>query len=431
MDLSPDDRAGLKSAFRRCRGETELLAEPLSAEDQTIQTMPDVSPTKWHLAHTSWFFETFLLKPFLKGYAELDPAYDYLFNSYYEQIGDKWLRAERGLLSRPSVDEVNNYRAYITAAMEKLIDSASAANWGECYRRIVLGIHHEWQHQELLLTDIKHVMAYNPLRPAVYPLAEGERQPKTPLREKFIAFDGGIRKIGFDEGERAFHFDNETPQHEKLLSPFKLSARLITNGDYLEFMSDGGYDRVALWLSDGWAVRKAQNWDSPLYWRKDEHQGWMEYTLGGEIPIDKDCPVTHISFYEALAFAQWANKRLPLEEEIEIASANLPRRGNLGRAVEHGAAKAVHPEAADGGGGLCQIYGDGWEWTQSPYAPYPNYQAEKGAIGEYNGKFMCNQFVLKGGSCATPAGQVRPSYRNFFPPDARWQFTAIRLADKA
>ncbi len=421
-------REELKEVFRQCRSHSVLLAEPLSAEDKTIQTMPDVSPTKWHLAHTSWFFETFLLQKFSPSYEPLNPNYSYLFNSYYEQIGDKWLRAERGLLSRPSVAEVMDYRTFINEKMNKLIDSASEKLWQEIAPLVALGIHHEWQHQELLLTDIKHVLAYNPRRPAAYPKAQS-KNASTSTALNFLSFEGGVHHIGQDENNNTFCFDNEAPCHQRFLQNFSLGERLITNGEYLEFIEDGGYKDVALWLSDGWAEKQKNNWDSPLYWRKDENEGWVEYSLAGEAPIDKNCPVIHISFYEAAAFARWANKRLPREEEIEVASAALPIQGNLGKMIEKDKAVAVGAEAASGLGGLEQIYGDGWEWTQSPYTPYPKYKAAKSALGEYNGKFMCNQLVLKGGSCATPLGQVRQTYRNFFHPNARWQFSAIRLAD--
>ena len=361
-----------------------------------------------------------------------NPDYSYLFNSYYEQIGDKWVRAERGLLSRPSVTDILHYRDFINEKVEKLCDQLTETLWQEAAPLVVLGIHHEWQHQELLLTDIKHVLAYNPLRPAAYPKAENKNISQA-AELKFLSLQGGIHTLGRDSRDRAFCFDNEAPQHKKLLPDFALSERLITNGEYLAFIEDGGYNNVALWLSDGWNERQNHNWQAPLYWRKDENLGWLEYQLCGEVPLDKNCPVTHISFYEAAAFARWADKRLPKEDEIELASSNLPIEGNLGKMIVGDKAQAVHPEPVPNPisnmGGLQQIYGDGWEWTQSPYAPYPKYKAEKTAIGEYNGKFMCNQFVLKGGSCATPEGQVRTTYRNFFPPNARWQFSAIRLAD--
>lgn len=426
-----DNAEQLHQTFQQSRAQTACLAAPLSPEDQTIQTMPEVSPTKWHLAHTSWFFETFLLKPFLPSYEELNPKYNYLFNSYYEQVGDKWTRAERGLLSRPSVNEVMDYRNYINDHMEKLLETAPAKIWQQVSERTRLGIHHEWQHQELLLTDIKHVLAYNPLHAAAYPrpaTSETNSPPASPL--DFISFEGGIQTLGAQPPNGAFAFDNETPCHKKLMQDFSLASRLVTNGEYLEFIEEGGYHNPALWLSDGWTEKNQHAWNAPLYWHKNENEGWQESTLFGDIPLNKAQPVIHLSFYEASAFANWAGKRLPLEEELEIASRNQPIKGNLGKLLdENQQAVGVHPKAAPEGSSLRQLYGDGWEWTQSPYTPYPQYRSAKNAIGEYNGKFMCNQFVLKGGSCATPEKQVRSTYRNFFPPNARWQFSALRLAD--
>lgn len=426
-----NSRDNVKAAFQECRMQSCALTKPLGVEDQTIQTMPDVSPTKWHLAHTSWFFETFLLKEFAADYQEFNPNYNYLFNSYYEQLGNKWARAERGLLSRPSVSEILEYRCYVNEKMSEMIDELDDFRWGEAYQRIILGINHEWQHQELLLTDIKHVLGFNPLRPAAYniSLEKFTGDNNAPLKLKFLPFENNIYEIGCNKSDTDFSFDNETPKHQKLLQPFCLSERLITNGEYLEFIEDGGYKTPSLWLSDGWKMIKKNNWCEPLYWRQDENLGWMEYTLGGEINLQKNCPVTHISFYEAEAFASWADKRLPREEEIEVASNNLPIQGNSAQLVGDGEVTPPHPKPAVIGNGLQQMYGDGWEWTQSAYAPYPKFKAEESAIGEYNGKFMCNQFVLKGGSCATPARQIRATYRNFFPPETRWQFSAIRLAD--
>ena len=426
-----DDRDRLKANYRDVRGQTMLLAAPLSPEDQTVQTMPNVSPTKWHLAHTSWFFETFMLKPFLPSYEEKFASFDYLFNSYYEQIGPKWPRPQRGLLSRPSVSEIQDYRLYIDQSMARLIEEASSKNWEEISSLLLLGFNHEWQHQELLLTDIKHVIAHNPLRPLIYPKAEEENI--TPHPAKWITFEGGVKTLGGGGGgggARTFSFDNEMPEHQKLIPPFELSETLVTNRDYLDFIEDGGYNDPALWLSDGWEQKNKEQWAAPLYWRQDKHQGWMEFTLSGEESLHDAAPVVHLSYYEASAYAVWRQKRLPREEEIEIASKTMPISGNLGRMIKEGVVQAVHPAPAQGEG-LRQLYGDVWEWTQSPYIAYPGYRAAKGPIGEYNGKFMCNQFVLKGGSCATAAGQMRASYRNFFPPDARWQFSGLRLAKDA
>ncbi len=432
-NFAPDDRVGMKKSYLAARDQTVNLAVPLSVEDQTIQTMQDVSPTKWHLAHTSWFFDTFILKPFFPSHQSQTEgkfsAYNYLFNSYYEQIGDKWPRAERGLLSRPSVSEVHDYRLYIDQKMSQLIDEASTKNWREISPLILLGLSHEWQHQELLLTDIKHVIAHNPLRPAIYQkAAKAERADTRPSPSKWAAFDGGLHELGCAEQEQDFCFDNETPVHKKFIPPFALAETLVTNRDYRQFMEDGGYETSALWLSDGWQTKQKEQWKAPLYWQKSGDNHWTEFTLAGEQKIDDDAPVVHLSYYEAAAYAAWRGKRLPREEEIEIVSKTLPICGNLGHMVKDGEALAVHPAPAQGKG-LRQIYGDVWEWTQSPYMAYPGYRAAKGAIGEYNGKFMCNQFVLKGGSCATVKEQMRPSYRNFFPPEARWQFSGLRLAE--
>ena len=421
-------RTALKEDFVTTRNHTLLLSEPLTDEDQVIQTMPDVSPMKWHLAHTSWFFETFLLKPYQPSYKEKDRAYNYLFNSYYEQIGQQWPRAKRGLLSRPTLAEVRDYRSHVDNALMRLMNDVPSKIWEQIHPLITLGIQHEKQHQELMLTDIKHVMSMNPFKTSVYKAPYmNYKNTKDDIATKWLSFEKTIFNIGCSENTEGFYFDNETPKHEKLISSFSLSETLVTNHDFMAFIEDGGYSNPLFWLSDGWAHKQTNDWQHPLYWRQDENEGWVEFTLSGEIPIQPESPVVHVSYYEANAYANWANKRLPREEEIEQAALDVPIEGNLGLMVKDNLAQAVHPIPAQGDG-LRQIYGDVWEWTESPYAAYPGYSAAKTAIGEYNGKFMCNQFVLKGGSCATPKEHIRPTYRNFFPPEARWQFSGIRLA---
>jgi len=418
-----NDRDAVAAYFRQIRQDTETLTAPLEPEDMVIQTMADVSPAKWHLAHTSWFFETFLLKPHLKSYVPANEIYDVLFNSYYQQVGPQWLRPHRGLLSRPTVREVLAYRAHVSEAMEALIAEAGQALWQNIRMLIVLGLHHEQQHQELICTDIKHVLAQNPLAPALYP-APPESAKAPPL--SWISYDGGIREIGRNMEPESFAFDNEGPRHEVLLRPFRLASRPVTNGEYLSFIEDGGYKRPELWLSDGWNAVQEEGWQAPLYWRKGAEGGWRQFTLHGEVQLDPETPVTHVSLYEAAAFAEWAGARLPLEAELEIAAADAPLEGNLLRP-----GSAIHPQAALQAEGLAQAFGDVWEWTASSYSAYPGYRPPDGAIGEYNGKFMCNQMVLRGGSCATPEGHMRATYRNFFPAAARWQFSGIRLAKDA
>jgi ergothioneine biosynthesis protein EgtB len=407
----------LSGDYARIRGASVALASPLAPEDQVVQSMPDTSPTKWHLAHTTWFFETFLLKPHARGYRPLDEAYDYLFNSYYQQIGAQFPRPRRGLLSRPTVDEVLDYRAHVDAAMAGLIRTLDP----NLAPLVTLGLNHEQQHQELLVTDIKHVLAQNPLDPAPY-----EAVPRGPAKAPgldWVSFPGGLREIGH-EGD-GFAFDNEGPRHRHHLEPFALASRPVTNGEYLAFMEDGGYRRPALWLSEGWAIVGERGWDAPLYWER-RGGGWTRYTLHGRVPVDPAEPVSHVSYYEAAAYAVWAGARLPTEQEWETASRGLPVTG---RFLD---VSLLEPSACPGDGpALRQMFGDVWEWTMSPYAAYPRYRPAEGAIGEYNGKFMSNQMVLRGGSCATPDGHVRPTYRNFFPPDARWQFSGFRLAKDA
>jgi ergothioneine biosynthesis protein EgtB len=410
------DGESLAMRLPTVRQATEALAAPLSAEDCALQSMPDASPVKWHLAHTSWFFETFLLSEHLPGYRAFDPLYRMLFNSYYNGVGARYPRAQRGLISRPGLAQVLAYRKHVDENMLLLLERQPA---GPVRRLIELGLQHEQQHQELILTDLKHLLSHNPLRP-VYRATAATGQAQLP-RLQWQSYPGGIDHLGY-HGE-GFHFDNEAPRHRVLLEGFELASRLVTNGDYLTFMEDDGYTRAALWLSDGWDTVCAQGWRAPLYW-EERDGGWQQFTLAGERAIDLAEPVTHLSYYEAQAYAQWAGCRLPSEAEWEIAANPLPVEGNL---VESG---HLHPRVSPSlaGHAVQQMFGDVWEWTQSAYSPYPGYRPAPGAVGEYNGKFMVNQFVLRGGSCATPQGHIRATYRNFFPPAARWQFSGIRLA---
>jgi ergothioneine biosynthesis protein EgtB len=382
--------------------------------------MPDVSPTKWHLAHTSWFFETFVLIPTLPHYSPFHPMYGYLFNSYYNAVGERHARPQRGLLTRPTVEEIYQYRAHVDEHMQALLLNGDEARLAAVADVIELGLHHEQQHEELLLTDLKHVLSCNPLRPAYRELPSSPAGTSGPLG--WQAYPGGIAWLGHDGA--GFAFDNELPRHRVFLEPFRLGTRLVTNGEYLAFMADGGYTRPELWLSDGWNTVNAQDWQAPLYWEQRDGN-WHEFTLGGLRPVAPNAPVCHVSYYEADAYARWAGARLPTEVEWEVAAAALRPAGNF---VE---SEAFHPVPAPPGDGLRQMYGDVWEWTASAYSPYPGFRPTAGALGEYNGKFMCSQLVLRGGSCATPLSHIRASYRNFFPPDARWQFSGIRLANDA
>ncbi len=413
--------SGLKSQFHSVRQFSEELARPLMLEDYVVQSMPDVSPTKWHLAHTSWFFETFILSKADPDYTSPHPQFNFLFNSYYVQIGERWSRPMRGLLSRPTVDEVYRYRRYVDEFMDGWFDTLSESELAKWRPTIELGLHHEQQHQELILTDIKHVLSINPLHP-VYNLRQQEAaRGVAPIN--WMSFPGGLHPLGF-EGD-GFCFDNEKPAHRVLLNAFQLASRLVTNGEWLTFMEQGGYQRPEIWLSDGWTTVEQEKWSSPLYWKQVDGV-WYHFTLAGLLPVNPDEPVTHISYYEADAFARWAGHRLPTEAEWEVASRTMDISGNFADS------RRFHPApgktSADG---LTQLFGDTWQWTQSPYAAYPGYKPEEGAIGEYNGKFMCNQFVLRGGSCATSRSHMRHTYRNFFPPAARWQFTGVRLAHDA
>lgn len=421
--------AGLYERFRRTRAESSAIAAPLSAEDQTVQSMPDASPTKWHLAHTTWFFESFLLEPHVSGYRHFDPRYAYLFNSYYESVGPRHPRPRRGLLTRPSAAEVARYRAYVDNAMDDLFAASRGSYASDRAFILDLGINHEQQHQELMLTDILHAFSCNPLEPAYKPASHAPIPPAhSPHqgRQGWHVYPGGMYEVGHS-GD-AFAFDNEAPRHRVYLGSFRLAAKLVTNAEWQEFIGDGGYRRPELWLSDGWATAQAEGWQAPLYWTGNAGET-LTMTLAGRQPIDPAAPVCHVSYYEADAFARWTGKRLPTEAEWEIAARAVPPRGNT---FGSGALRPLPYSAEDRcSSGPRQMFGDVWEWTSSPYVPYPGYRAPAGAIGEYNGKFMCNQMVLRGGSCVTPERHVRASYRNFFYPHQRWQFAGLRLAEDA
>jgi ergothioneine biosynthesis protein EgtB len=408
----------LAAAYEAVRRTTERLTDGLAPEDMVVQSMPDVSPTKWHLAHTSWFFEQFVLVPHFAGYTPLEPVYLYLFNSYYQQAGERHCRDQRGYISRPTVAEVMAYRSHVDRAMLDLLGSVDEERFAQVEPLVTLGLHHEQQHQELMLTDLKHVFSVNPLRPVYRARPDPARVPEAPPLA-WLAFDAGVHEIGFaDDG---FAYDNETPRHRVYLEPFELASRLVTNGEYLDFMDDGGYRRPELWLSLGWAAVQEKGWSEPFYWERRDGR-WQLFTLAGMRDVEAAEPVCHLNYFEADAFARWAGARLPTEAEWEIAAAGLPLEGNFADAPQ------LHPTPAGPGSGMRQMYGDVWEWTSSAYAAYPGFRTAAGAVGEYNGKFMCNQYVLRGGSCATPAGHIRPTYRNFFPPEATWQFTGVRLA---
>ena len=406
--------------YQAVRRFTEHLCEPLVAEDYVIQSMPDVSPTKWHLAHMTWFWEAFLLSPMLPGYTSFHPQYAYLFNSYYNSLGERYARPMRGLLSRPTVEEVYLYRRYVDQRVVNLLNQVDERQFAEIAPIITIGLNHEQQHQELIITDIKHILSFNPLHPTY--VERGQISPMNIPPIEWVTYPEGIHWIG--HGGEGFCFDNEEPRHREFLHTFQLASRLITNGEYLEFIEDGGYTNPLLWLSDGWYTVQRERWEAPLYWEKRDGR-WWAMTLHGFCEVDPAEPVCHVSYYEADAYARWANARLAREAEWELASRDVSIEGNF---VEKG---LYHPVALNGdtsGEKLVQMYGDVWEWTQSAYLPYPGYKPAPGAVGEYNGKFMCNQFVLRGGSCATSRSHIRPTYRNFFPPNARWQFMGLRLA---
>lgn len=420
-----DDRLTLLRAFEETRETSAALAAPLTPEDQTVQSMTDASPTKWHLAHTTWFFETFLLKPFAAAYKPFNGAYEYLFNSYYNAVGEQYPRARRGLVTRPGVEETMEFRTHVDAGVAKLLEYVSDNQFGRVQQLMRIGINHEQQHQELLCTDLKHALSFNPLDPAPYDAPAKTRDQGAPGLG-WLSHDGGVLETGVDWELADFAFDNEGPRHKSYVAPFKLADRLVTNGEYLAFMEDGGYETATLWLSDGWARVREEGWRSPLYWREDE-DGWSAYSLHGRAAVNPHAPVTHVSYFEAAAFAEWAGKRLPRENEWEVAAGDAAIEGNFLRPGTSPAPSIVNGAT----GGLRQMFGDCWEWTQSPYTAYPGYRALPGAVGEYNGKFMSGQMVLRGGSCATPEGHIRATYRNFFYPHQRWQFAGLRLADDA
>lgn len=421
---SRNDRRSLQARFHAVRGETACLAAPLSPEDQMLQSMPEASPVKWHQAHTTWFFETFLLRPHLKEYEAFDQAYNYLFNSYYEQIGERHARPARGLLSRPSLADIEAYRKHVDAAMERLWLDTDEQAWAKLAPLIELGLHHEQQHQELILTDLKHGLAQNAFDP-VY-VAAPPRAAGTPGALDWLAHPGGIVGIGHSGPDAGFSFDNEGPRHDALLQPFRLADRPVTVGEFLEFIADGGYECAPLWLADGWTWVQENGVRHPLYWRDEGEGSFSLFTLSGRHDLDPGEPVTHVSYYEADAFARWAGRRLPTEAEWEAMAQDRPVTGNLAQDRHYHPLPAAPARAGEG---VRQIYGDVWEWTASAYQPYPGFRPPAGAVGEYNGKFMINQMVLRGGSCATQAGHLRATYRNFFYPPDRWQFTGIRLAD--
>lgn len=411
----------LAEHYRAVRQASQWLCEPLETEDYVVQSMPDASPTRWHLAHTSWFFETLVLKRALPEYKSINDAFEYLFNSYYNTIGAQFPRPERGMLTRPTVREVLEYREHVDASMATLLDGTVPPEDVPA-DTITIGLHHEQQHQELIVTDLKHMLSKNPLFP-VY--REAKRVPAgDPSALEWHAHPGGLREIGFDGG--GFAYDNEGPRHRVYLEGFQLANRLVTNGEYLAFMADGGYERPELWLSDGWYAVTNHEWKAPLYWVRIDGT-WMTFTLSGLQAVRESEPVTHVSHYEADAYARWAGARLPSEAEWEVVAEEIPIHGNF---VERGHFHPV-PLAPDHDHGPAQMFGDVWEWTQSAYTPYPGYRPPEGALGEYNAKFMSGQMVLRGGSCATPESHIRATYRNFFQPYHRWQFTGIRLAKDA
>lgn len=418
-DDSPQATANIGSAYRTVRARSEQLCEPLEVEDYCVQPIPEVSPIKWHLAHTTWFFEAFILQEFCPNYRVFNSKFNYLFNSYYESIGNFFPRPERGNLTRPLVKEVYEYREHVDQAMSALLAGNVRS---DLLDRVILGMNHEQQHQELMVTDFKYILGKNPLRPS-YNGAAAKSNDVAVDSLTYSSFDGGMASVGIEVNGSGFCFDNETPKHHVYLAPYALCNRLITNGEFEEFIRDGGYDDPRLWLSDGWLEKNQRDWSLPEYW-SGQRGGRTEYTLSGEQELDPSQPVTHISLYEADAFARWAGARLATEFEWEHAtdpqsasvfSLDTPYR-------------ELHPQPASDGDQLQQMIGDCWEWTASSYSPYPGYAPLKGALGEYNGKFMANQFVLRGGSVATPPGHIRTTYRNFFYAHDRWQFTGIRLA---
>lgn len=417
LPTSTSDRHALLVEYQRIRATSAAICSPLAYDDYQIQSIIETSPPKWHLGHVTWFFETFLLQAFVKGYQPFQPEYNFLFNSYYQTVGTMQPRPQRGLLARPTVEEVYAYRAAIDERMAELIETATEEHWPDIAFRLTLGLHHEQQHQELLYMDIKHNFRSNPLRPAYLPEILPQVEQASPLGWEMRA--GGLIEAGFD-GD-GFAYDNERPRHKVWLEPHRLGDRLITNAEYLEFIADDGYQRSDLWLADGWHHIRQHGWQAPLYWEQRDGE-WWEFTLHGMAPLHPAAPVAHISYYEADAFARWAGKRLPLETELEHKLSELEPPAD-GHFTDRG---VFHPQPGTG-----QWYGSLWEWTASPYTAYPRFQPLEGSMGEYNGKFMCNQWVLRGGACITPPDHIRPTYRNFFYPHDRWQFSGIRLAEDA
>ena len=412
--------------FQSIRAQTRALAKPLSAEDCQLQSMPDASPAKWHLAHLTWFFETFILEKYEKNFKPFDASFRVLFNSYYNGVGDKHPRSERGLISRPTLASVLAYRAQVDERVLAVLERFSHDQ--ELMQLVVLGLQHEQQHQELLLTDIKHAFSMNPAQPAYarrWPLSSTAPQPMT-----WHGYEGGLIAHGFDAArDGSFAFDNEVPRHTAYTAPFEVASRLVTNGDYMAFIDDAGYQRAELWLSMGWDWLQSGQHTLPLYWQANL-SGYENFTLQGLVNVDTNTPACHLNYFEADAFARWSGARLPTEFEWECAASKLSKSSGHGNFVESAAFHPIplqHARAEE----PAQLFGDVWEWTQSNYNPYPGYRPWEGLVGEYNGKFMCNQFVLRGGSCATPKSHIRASYRNFFPPDARWQFSGLRLARDA
>jgi ergothioneine biosynthesis protein EgtB len=413
----------LAEEFCRVRSQSLALCAPLTPEDMMVQSCAEASPAKWHLAHTTWFFETFILREFRPGYRPFHPDFIWLFNSYYNAVSAQPEKKLRASFSRPTAEEIIAYRHHVDAAMEDF----AAGNVPEAAReRIVLGLNHEQQHQELLITDVKNAFWNNPLHPVYAQRSRGEAREASPVR--WVDFAGGVAEIGYKGKD--FCFDNETPRHKVYLEPFRLASRPVTCAEYLRFMEDGGYSRSELWLSEGWSTVQAERWQAPLYWRRNEGGLWEVFTMHGLVELDDllATPVCHISYFEADAYARWAGKSLPTEAEWEVAATAVPVKGHL---LE---GETFHPQAASNASereqsAVEQLYGDVWEWNVSAYLPYPGFNPLPGALGEYNGKFMCNQMVLRGGSVATPASHIRATYRNFFAPATRWQFSGVRLAD--
>ena len=416
------DAPPLLEHYRAVRRRSERLIAPLSPEDAVVQAVEHASPAKWHVAHVTWFFETIVLREHLDGYEPFDERFPFLFNSYYNALGERIPRHRRGLITRPTLDEVMAYRAHVDEHMGRLLGTAGEQRFAAVEPLVTIGLNHEQQHQELMLTDIKATLHFNPLRPVYRPRDDAPAAPPRAMR--FIDFPGGLETVGHDPAGGGFAYDNESPRHQVFVHPFALADRLVTSGEFMAFIDDGGYERPDHWLDLGWATAQREGWGAPAYWERQDGR-WRHYTLAGMQDVDPHLPVTHVSYFEADAYANWAGNRLPTEFEWETASASVDdvRDGGF---VE---SQRFHSAPAVAGDGLRQMFGDAWEWTRSHYSPYPGYRPEPGALGEYNGKFMCNQFVLRGGSCATPASHVRRTYRNFWAPQTRFQFSGIRLAE--